>query len=312
MKRALLIMGPTASGKSALALALAEHLGGEIVNADALQVYRDLPVLSARPGPPEEARAPHHLYGHVDAAERYSTGAWLAEAAPRIAAIVARGKTSIVVGGTGLYFKALVEGLLAAPAAPDIRESLAAQLRRDGSQSLYAELARVDPEAARGLSPRDGLRILRALEVWRSTGVSILALRETTRPALPQGAWLGVTLWPERAALYAAIDKRFEAMLASGGVEEARRLMARGLDPALPAMKAIGVAQLIAHLRGDMSLARAKEQAARETRRYAKRQFTWMGGQMRDWRRIDAAGLDPRLEDVFASLRGVDPDFEAN
>ncbi|MGE3302365.1 MAG: tRNA (adenosine(37)-N6)-dimethylallyltransferase MiaA [Hyphomonadaceae bacterium] len=302
-------MGPTASGKTALALALAERAGGEIVNADAMQVYRDLRVLTARPTPEDEARAPHHLFGHVDPASRYSVARWLAEAAPCIEDIQARGRTPIVVGGTGLYFKALTEGLADAPEAPEVRARLAARLAADGPQSLYAALAQVDPAAASALSPRDGARILRALEVWETTGASILAMRERTRPALAAESWIGAALRPERSAVYAAITARFAAMVQDGALEEARALMARGLDPAASAMKAIGVGPLMAHLRGEISLERARERSERDTRRYAKRQYTWIAGQMRRWPRIESAALQNRLEDVFALIRGVDPAF---
>lgn len=306
--RAVLIMGPTASGKSALALALAERLGGEIVNADAAQVYRDLRVLSARPSEEEEARAPHHLYGHVDAAERYSVGKWLTAAQAAIAEIGARGRTAIVCGGTGLYLKALTEGLADAPPAdPVLRAELLARLKADGPQSLWAELAQVDPEMAATLGPRDGPRILRALEVWRSTGVSLLTLRAAMAPALAEDQWLGVTLWPERASLYAAINRRFDGMAQAGGLEEARALMTRGLDPDLPAMKAIGAPSLMAHLRGELSLEKAADKAKQDSRNFAKRQYTWIRGQMKDWRKITADGLEERAEDVLAALRGVDP-----
>jgi tRNA dimethylallyltransferase len=305
--RAVLIMGPTASGKSALAIALAERLGGEIVNADAAQVYRDLRILSARAGPEDEARAPHHLFGHVDAAERYSTGKWLAAAAPVIADIAGRGRTPIVVGGTGLYFRALTEGLADAPQPdPHIRAELAARLQRDGAPGLYAELARVDPETASTLGPRDASRIMRALEIWQATGLSIRALQATTRPALTSDQWVGVTLWPERAELYARIEQRFTAMMEAGAVEEARALMARGLDPDLPAMKAIGVPPLMTMLRGEISLEQAMDSAMRDTRRYAKRQYTWIRNQLRDWPCIDATSGEKQLNALITLLGHVD------
>lgn len=306
--RAVLIMGPTASGKSALALALAERLGGEIVNADAAQVYRDLRVLTARPGTEDEARVPHHLYGQVDGAERYSVGKWLTAAQGVITDIATRGRLAIVCGGTGLYFRALTEGLTTAPAAdPALRAELLGRLRQDGPQSLYSELAQVDPDMAARLGPRDGPRILRALEVWRTSGVSLLSLHAAMSPALAREDWLGVTLWPERSRLYGAINRRFDAMAAAGGMEEVRALMTRGLDPDLPAMKAIGAPPLMAHLRGELSLQKAAEKARQDTRNYAKRQYTWIRGQMKDWRRVAAESPEERLEDLLAALRGVDP-----
>jgi tRNA dimethylallyltransferase len=297
MPRALLIMGPTASGKSALALALAERIGGEIVNADSMQVYRAFRILTARPTPEEEARAPHHLYGHVDAAELYSTGRWLAEALAAIAAIQARGHTPILVGGTGLYFKALTQGLADMPAAdPEIRAALRERAAREGAPALHAELAHIDPVTASRLEPNDAPRILRALEVYETTGESISALQANTRPALAADAWAGLALTPDRDALYATINTRFDAMLAAGALEEVRAFASRRLDPALPAMKAHGAPALMAHLRGELTLPEAAEIAKRDTRRYAKRQFTWIAGQMPNWPRLSAVNLDDRVQ----------------
>jgi tRNA dimethylallyltransferase len=303
MTRALLIMGPTASGKSALALALAARLGGEIVNADSMQVYRDFRILTARPTPEEEARVPHHLYGHVDAAELYSVGRWLADALAVIGAVRARGKTPIVVGGTGLYFKALTQGLAEIPAAdPELRAALRERAAREGAPALHAELARRDPATAARLEPNDAPRILRALEVLESTGESITALQAQTRPALAPSEWRGLALTPEREVLYAAINARFDAMLAQGALEEARAFAARGLDPALPAMKAHGAPALMAHLRGELTLVEAAEIGKRDTRRYAKRQFTWIAGQMPDWPRVAAPELGARIAAALALL----------
>src|SRR5262245_46738432 len=228
MTRALLIMGPTASGKSALALALAERVGGEIVNADSMQVYRDFRVLTARPTLEEEACAPHHLYGHVDAGELYSTGRWLSDALAAIAAIDARGHTPILVGGTGLYFKALTQGLADIPVAdPDMRTELRERAAREGAPSLHAELARFDPATAARLEPNDAPRILRALEVYKTTGESISALQANTKPALARQQWTGLALTPDRDALYAAINKRFDAMLPAGALDEVRAFATR-------------------------------------------------------------------------------------
>ena len=298
-------MGPTASGKSALALALAARLGGEIVNADSMQVYRDFRVLTARPSLEEEARAAHHLYGHVDAGELYSAGRWLSDALAAIAAIQARGRTPILVGGTGLYFKALTQGLADIPAAdPETREALRARAAAEGAPALHAELARRDPITAARLAPNDAPRILRALEVLETTGESISALQADTQPPLTRDQWTGVALTPDREALYAAIDARFEVMLAAGALEEARAFAARNLDPALPAMKAHGAPALMAHLRGEMSLAEAAEIGKRDTRRYAKRQFTWIAGQMPDWPRVAAPYLESRLAALLAEAGG--------
>lgn len=301
--RVLLLMGPTASGKSALALALAEKLGGEIVNADSMQVYRDLRVLTARPSVEEEARAPHLLYGHVDAAERYSVGRWLDDALAAIAAIRARGALPIVVGGTGLYFSALTKGLAEIPAAnPELREDLQRRLETEGSPALHAALASVDPESAARLQPNDAPRILRALEVWETTGQSIGVLQQATKPALARDEWAGLLLTPPREALYAAINARFDGMLGAGALDEVRALATRGLDPQLPAMKAHGAPALMAHLRGEMSLADAAAIAQRDTRRYAKRQFTWMAGQMEGWPNAPSAELEARMKQALSLL----------
>src|SRR5689334_12214669 len=294
--RVLLIMGPTASGKSALALALAERLGGEILNADSMQVYRDFRVLTARPSIEEEGQAPHHLYGHADASEPYSTGRWLTDALAVITAVRARGATPILVGGTGLYFKALTEGLADIP-APDseTRAELRARVEKEGAAALHAELARRDPQTASRLAPNDAPRILRALEVLETTGESISALHANTKPVLLRDEWVGVKLTPDRTRLYAAIDARFDAMLASGALEEVRALAARNLDAALPAMKAHGAPALMAYLRNEIALGQAAEIGKRDTRHYAKRQFTWMANQMPDWTPIAAGDLETRI-----------------
>jgi len=296
-------MGPTASGKSALALALAERIGGEIVNADSMQVYRDFRVLTARPPPEEEARAPYHLYGQVDAAEIYSTGRWLSDALAAIAAIRARNATPILVGGTGLYFKALTQGLADMPAADaDMRAALRARAENEGAPALHAELARRDPATAARLEPNDAPRILRALEILETTGESISALQGNTKPALQPGEWRGIALTPDREQLYAAINARFDAMLEAGALDEVRSFAARYLDPTLPAMKAHGAPALSAHLRGELSLVDAAEIGKRDTRRYAKRQFTWIAGQMPDWSRVAETALAARVEAALVTL----------
>jgi tRNA dimethylallyltransferase len=302
MIQALCIMGPTASGKSALALALAARLGADIVNADSMQVYADLRILTARPSQAEEAAAPHHLYGCIDAAERFSVGGWIGAVRPVLAEIAARGRLAILVGGTGLYFKALTEGLAATPPIPqDVRAELGQRLLRDGAPGLHGDLAMRDPKAAALLSPNDAPRILRALEVFEATGESILVWRDRNDPpVLAAGAWAGVALTPPRADLYARIDARFAAMLEAGVLEEVAALAARKLDPLLPCMKAHGVPALMAHLRGEMGLPGAAKLAAQDTRNYAKRQFTWMRGQMPDWPQITADDEAARIGAVLA------------
>jgi tRNA dimethylallyltransferase len=304
MARALLLMGPTASGKSALALALAERIGGEIINADSMQVYRDFRVLTARPSPEETRQAPHHLYGHIDAGDLYSVGRWLKEALMAIADVCARGATPILVGGTGLYFKALTEGLADIPTADEETRALwRERCAKEGAPALHAELARVDPDTAARLAANDAPRILRALEVWDATGESISALQARTEAPLTQEDWAGFALTPARDALYAAINARFDTMLSNGALDEVMAFAARGLDPALPAMKAHGAPALMVHLRGEMSLEQAVEIGKRDTRRYAKRQFTWIANQMPDWRRTETVDVDARLGLVLSALK---------
>lgn len=280
--KAVLIAGPTASGKSALALELALNADGIVINADSMQVYRDLRVITARPTPDEEARVPHRLYGHVDAAVNFSAGAWVADAAKALEEAQAEGRLPIFIGGTGLYFKALTAGLSVVPPIPaEIRENVRARLERNGVEALHAELARRDPRAAERLNLRDRTRIARALEVIEATGRSLLDWHhEGQPPLLPKDSFRAVFLAPGRDELYARIDARFDAMLGAGALTEVEQLAARGLDPLLPAMKAHGVPALIRHLRGELSLEQAAIIGRADTRHYAKRQFTWFRHQL--------------------------------
>jgi tRNA dimethylallyltransferase len=292
--KAVLIAGPTASGKSALALELAQKTGGVIVNADSMQVYRDLRIMTARPTKEEEARLPHRLYGHVDAAVNFSAGSWVADAAGVLADARAQNRLPIFVGGSGLYFKALTRGLSAVPPIPPaIREGVRARLERDGVEALHAELAQRDPASAERLKPRDRTRIARALEVVEATARSLTDWhREGLPPLLPLGTFNALFLAPDRDALYARIDARFDAMLQAGALEEVALLAARHLDRLLPAMKAHGVPVLIRHLRGEITLQQAAEIGRADTRHYAKRQFTWFRHQLPEfeWVKPEAAG----------------------
>jgi tRNA dimethylallyltransferase len=288
--RIWLIAGPTASGKSALALRLAAKIGAQVVNADALQLYRDLRLLTARPSPEEEAQVPHHLFGTVDAADGWSVGRWLRAATETLGEIAGRGAPAIVVGGTGLYFRALTHGLAEIPPIPpQARREAEAALADLGEADFRTQLAQADPAAVARIAPGDRQRLVRAWEVFAATGTSLTDWRETGEPALAPDAWRAVALEPPRDLLYARCDARLEAMLREGALDEVAALTARGLDPALPAMKAVGVRELAACLRGEVGLVDALEAAQRETRRYAKRQLTWMRGQMADWPRITAA-----------------------
>jgi tRNA dimethylallyltransferase len=282
---AILIAGPTASGKSALALKLAERLGGIVINADSMQVYRDLRVLTARPTVEEELRAPHALYGHVDAAENYSAGRWCADAASALAEARRDQRLPIVVGGTGLYFEALSKGLAAIPAIPaDVRAAVRQRLKAEGAAALHAELARRDPLMARRLMASDRSRITRALEVIIATGRSLADWhREGMPPALELAGAIKVFLSPDRGELRRRIETRFAVMLREGALDEVRALAARRLDPALPAMKAHGVPWLVRHLEGEITLAVAVEGGVRDTWRYTKRQATWFRNRMPGW-----------------------------
>ena len=298
--KAVLIAGPTASGKSALALALAEQTGGVVINTDSMQVYRDLRVLTARPTMEEEVLVPHRLYGHVDASINFSAGAWVADAAKTLGEARVQSRLPIFVGGSGLYFKALTRGLSAVPPIPtDIRNSVRARLERDGVEALHAELARRDPVSAERLKPRDRSRIARALEVVEATGRSLTDWhREGLPPLLPSGEFTALFLSPERDALYARIDARFDAMLKAGAPEEVERLAARKLDPLLPAMKAHGVPALIRHLNGEIRLEEAATIGRADTRHYAKRQFTWFRHQLPEFEWVTPEAARGRLDTV--------------
>ena len=289
LKNAVLIAGPTASGKSALALDIAERRGGAIVNTDSMQGYSILNVLTARPNSEEMARAPHHLYGHIHPGTAYSTGAWLRDVMRLMAEDAFRDRIPVFVGGTGLYFRALVEGISEMPDIPkSVRDRWRYHLNEDGPERLHRILWREDPEAAQLLRPSDGQRIVRALEVLEASGRSILQWQaEKGRPLIDRGGAEFLVIEPERAALVARIDSRFDRMLEAGALEEVRALMALNLDPSLPAMKAIGVRELAAADAGEMTFPEAIARAKIATRQYAKRQATWFRNQLGpEWRRI--------------------------
>ena len=303
--RIWLIAGPTASGKSALALRLAERAQGEIVNADALQLYAGLRVLSARPSAEEEARAPHHLFGIADAADGWSTGRWLRAALDAFDDIAARGRPAIVVGGTGLYFHALTRGLAEIPPVPlAVRRQAGADYDALGEGAFRDRLASADPAAAARIAPGDRQRLVRAWEVFAASGTALSDWQGRTAPALAPGSWRAVVLEPPREALYARCDARLAAMVEAGVLAEVEALMARDLDPALPAMKAVGLREFAAHLAGEMGLAEALAAAQTATRRYAKRQMTWLRNQTPDWPRLDAAERDGGLGQLLAPTRG--------
>ncbi|GAB5471479.1 MAG: tRNA (adenosine(37)-N6)-dimethylallyltransferase MiaA [Rhodospirillales bacterium] len=277
--RAWVLAGPTASGKSALALDLAEAFSGTVINADASQLYRELPILSAQPHAADRARAPHRLYGCRSAGEPASAGQWRDWALAEIAAAQAAGRQPLLVGGSGLYLQALSRGLAPIPPVPvAVRTAAEALLEELGPAGLHARLAREDPATAAALAPGDRQRLLRAWSVLRASGRPLSAWQSDARAAAPKLTW--IVLLPERAWLRQAVAARFEAMLAAGALEEVRRLLALNLDPTLPAMKAVGVRELTAVLDGRASLEAASAQAVTATRQYLKRQTTWLRHQV--------------------------------
>jgi tRNA dimethylallyltransferase len=299
--RIWLIAGPTASGKSALALALAQKIGGEIINADSMQLYSDLRILSARPTPEEEAAAPHHLFGTADGADGWSTGRWLRACLETLDDIAARGRDAIVVGGTGLYFKALTEGLAEIPPIPpESRATATSFYRREGEGAVRDRLLKADPVSEARIKPADKQRLIRALEVVIATGRGLTDWHNDQKPALAEGSWRAAVIEPEREGLYAKCDERLGAMEEAGALDEVAALVARDLDPSLPIMKAVGVREFAAHLRGEMSLGEALKAARQETRHYAKRQLTWLRNQTPDWPRLDGDDTEVRLANLLA------------
>ena len=286
--RTSLIAGPTASGKSGLAMALAERLGGTVINADSMQVYGELRLLTARPTLEDEARVPHALYGFVSGAEAYSAGRYGLDVASAIAEAKAAGRVPIVVGGTGLYFKVLLEGLSPVPPAdPQVRAFWRAQARVRPASELHALLTARDPETAARLMPTDPQRIVRALEVLDSTGRSLADWqRAPGRPVLLEHETVRLLVMPERASHGALIDARFDAMMADGVLDEVRALLALRYPSELPVMRALGVVPLADHLRGPLSLPDAVATAKTDTRKYAKRQRTWLTRNMIAWKAV--------------------------
>lgn len=304
--KAILLTGPTGGGKSVLALEIAELIGGAIVNADSMQVYRDLSVLSARPNAEDQARVPHHLYGVIAPGDRCSVGRWLRMVGPVLTELRAAGRTPVFVGGTGLYLKALTEGLAPVPEIPPEVKARAAELATTLEPAeFHRRLAERDPEMAARLNPSDVQRVRRAWEVIEATGVSLAQWQagDHTRPLIPVGNTLRLILDPPRETVYARCDARFDAMIEAGAVAEVEALKALGLAPELPIMKALGVPELGACLAGELSFEHAVERAKTATRRYAKRQSTWFRHQMPGWRRIDAQYLESFKEEILSFIR---------
>lgn len=282
-----LLAGPTASGKSRLALELAARTGAVIINADSQQLYADLRVLSARPSPEEEALAEHRLYGVADAADAWSVGRWSRGVAPILSGLAAADRPALLVGGTGLYFTALTKGLANIPDVPaEVRDAAGAAFDAEGEAAFRRRLAQVDPAAETRIEAGDRQRLTRAWAVAQHTGRALSDWTADTTPLLQPGSWTGLVIEPEREVLYAHCDRRVAQMVEAGALDEVRALVARGLDPALPAMKAVGVREFAAHLAGATTLEAAVEATRQATRNYAKRQLTWFRNQTPEWARV--------------------------
>lgn len=299
---AVLIAGPTASGKSAAALALAERVNGALIDTDSMQVYREPRILTARPSDADMARVPHDLYGHVSIHERYDVARYAREATDALERVRRNGRVPIFVGGTGLYFGALRHGIPDMPHVPaSVRE--AARVRREqiGAQAFHGELATRDPESAARLRASDTQRMLRAWEVFEATGRPLSEWQKGKTQAVLKGIRLArFVLSPPRAAVHARIDARFDAMLAAGALEEVRRL--GPIDPALPSAKLLGLRELAAVLAGTMALEEARERAKAATRQYAKRQRTWFRHRMTDWIWIESHDFSNILTTMLSQL----------
>jgi len=300
----VVVAGPTASGKSQLALDIAVEFRGTVINADSMQIYRGLGVLSAAPDREAQARVPHRLYGALDPGEPCSAGRWRAMALAEIEAAARESRLPVVVGGTGLYLRALIGGIARIPPVPaGVRRAVRERLARDGAPALHAELARRDPETAARLVPQDAQRIARALEVLDATDRPLSAwIRGGVEGTGASPRFHVILLMPSREAVYAAIDARFRAMVAAGALDEVRRLAACGLDPALPAMKALGVPDLLRHLSGELPLDEAVRCGQQATRRYAKRQMTWFRHQLAADQVISAQYSERLRPEIFSQI----------
>ncbi len=303
--RVVLIAGPTASGKSALALSLAEHIGrAVIINADSMQVYRELRILTARPTLEEEARAPHRLFGHVSGAVAYSVAAFIADCQPVLADARARGAVAIIVGGTGLYFKALLQGLSPIPSIPEeVRRHSRGEAERVGSTELHKALAAQDPVMAARLVPTDTQRITRAFEVVLATGKSLSYWQKVPGvPVIESSQAARFVLMPERAVMMARCDTRFDAMIRANVLDEICRLHDLDLSDDLPVMRALGVRPLINHIEGQMHLDAAAMHAKTETRQFAKRQITWLKRQMITWNELNTQDTERNRDQIISFI----------
>jgi len=303
LPQALFIAGPTASGKSAFALAAAEKLNGTIINADSMQVYDTLRLLTARPSAEDEARVPHKLYGHVKAGAAYSVGQWQSNALQAISQTQAEGRVPILVGGTGLYFRSLTEGLADIPDIPDaVRQKLRQQLQTEGAAALHEALKACDSALAARLNPNDSQRILRGLEVFQATGQKLSVWQQQEPPAPLSFPVTQVLLLPERQWLYERCNARFAQMLENNALDEVKALLALKVAADSPVMKALGVAELSAYMAGETPLEAAVERAQQQTRRYAKRQMTWFRNQMIAWEAFNEQDYEDNFAKIFSFI----------
>ena len=302
----VMICGPTAAGKSSLALALAQQAGGVVINADSMQLYRDLRVLTARPDDAEMALAPHRLYGVIDGAERASVAGWLDMVSVEVARARQRGALPIIVGGTGLYFHAAIHGIAPVPNVPrDIHDSCVRQLADQGGAMFRASLAKLDPAMADRLHDGDSQRLVRAMGVALATGRPLSDWQTDPHQGALMGPHLRIAMMPPRDVTYAAIDRRFEVMMDAGADTEVAALAARGLDASLPVMKAIGVREVMAMQAGEISRSTAVEQASRDSRRYAKRQMTWIRNNFNAEITLTKQESERNVKEIFAILSKI-------
>lgn len=299
-----MVAGPTASGKSGLAIEIAQAMDGVVINADSMQVYRDLRVLTARPDETEAALAPHRLFGILDGADICSAGRWRALAEAEIRAAAGQGRLPILVGGSGLYLGALLSGLSEVPPiAPEVVAAVQQRMDRDGPAAFHAALAEADPEMAARLRPSDRQRMVRAMSVLQATGRSLANWQATVAPPPPDLAFHTLLLMPPRADLYARCDRRFTAMLEQGAMTEVSALLARGLAPSCPVMKAIGVSELADVVAGRRSLEDATAAAQQATRNYAKRQCTWFRHQIIADQIAKTQFSESYMQEIFSKIR---------
>ena len=300
MKPIICIAGPTASGKSAWAIQIAKSFGGEIINTDALQVYSELNIISARPSRSEMLSVPHHLFGHVDSNFRYSVGNWISEVESLIVDTLARGKSPILTGGTGLYFKSLIEGIAKIPSIPSdvILETNKFQ-EQNGVEGLRNLAEKLDPKAASRVLGKDPHRLMRIINVYKVTNKPISFWHENTKPVVPRIFCHCAVLLPERQKLYDAINNRFDLMMKKGLLNEAESIFTKNIDPSLPIMKAIGLREFFPYFSGDISLDEAVDLAKRNSRRFAKRQFTWFRGQLKNWNEIKTEVQRKNFEEII-------------